>query len=85
MTGVPLFGLTCHKPNPPVPEESNSPKKEGHQEKPKKGRPPLFPEKPLPQTLSREESDKQFQRNTELSRELGARFKDKRGESQWSI
>jgi hypothetical protein len=72
VTGAPLFGNTFHitimQSDPPVPEGSQSPKKEGHQERPKPGRPPLFPEKSLPQTLSKEESDKQFQRNAQEAR-----------------
>lgn len=46
-----------------------------------KKREPLFPEKSLPQTLSKEESDKQFERNVQESRRLKEEY-DKANPSQ---
>jgi len=54
--------------DPTVPEESQSPNKEGHQEKPKTGRPPLFPSSPYTPTLNPEEAGEQFLRNNRLGR-----------------
>jgi hypothetical protein len=46
-----------------------------------KKREPLFPEKSLPQTLSKEESDKQFERNVQEARRFKEEY-DKANPSQ---